>query len=166
MAAALLVAAACSSSSTPSEPSSAAPSAPNGLGFTADALCALVTPAEVSAALGASVGPGVPSGVNAPSCSWQAADASGATIAATDTGSVGQVPYGLQNVPGGHVTAVSGLGDKAYFASGASGQTAELDIAKGGKAITITVALADPNTTLAQQEAAEQAIGAAAVKNM
>jgi Protein of unknown function (DUF3558) len=167
-AAALMVTAACSSGSTPSSgsSSSSAPVAPNGMGFTADALCALVTTDEMSAALGQTVGPGVPSGVNAPACTWQAADASGATIAATDAGSVGQLPFGLQGVTGAQLTAVSGLGDKAFFASGSMGQSAELDIAKGGKAITITVALADPNTTLAQQEAAEQAIGTAAVKNM
>jgi hypothetical protein len=172
----LVVAAACSSGpsplpvstsgSSPSAVSSSSPSAQTGLGFTADALCALVTQADVSEAIGSAVGPGVPSGVNAPSCTWQASDASGATIAATDPGSVGQIPYGLQNVPGAHVTAVTGLGDKAFFAAGATGTTAELDIAKGGRAITITVGLADPNSTQTQQEAAEQAIGTAAANNM
>jgi hypothetical protein len=168
----LSVASACSagSSSVPALGSAPAPtsaaSPQTGLGFTAEALCALVTPAEVSAALGSSVGPGVPSGVNAPSCTWQASDASGATIAATDPGSVGQIPFGLQGIAGAHVTAVSGLGDKAYFAAGGTGPTAELDITKGGRAITITVGLADPNTTQAQQEAAEQAIGTAAAKRM
>jgi Protein of unknown function (DUF3558) len=163
---ALVVAAACSSGSSPSSESSSAPSEQAGTGFTADALCALVTQAEVSAALGASVGPGVPSGVNAPSCSWQADDGSGATIAASDPGSVGQIPYGLQGIAGAHVTAVDSLGDKAYFAAGGTGTTAELDISKGGRAITITVGLADPNSTQAQQEGAEQAIGTAAATNM
>ena len=166
--------AACSaaSASPPSASGSAAPSSgggggqPAGLGFTADALCALASPAAVSAALGTTVGAGVPSGVNAPSCSWQAADASGATIAATDPGSVGQVPFGLQGVSGSHVTAVPSLGDAAFFASGATGTTAELDISKGGRAITFTVALADPNTTQTQQEAAELAIGKAAAAKM
>jgi hypothetical protein len=160
----LVVAAACSSGSSPTPTSDAG--GQTGMGFTADALCALATQADVSAALGASVGPGVPSGVNAPSCNWQAADASGATIAATDPASVGQIPFGLQGIEGAHVTAVPGLGDKAYFAAGASGPTAELDIAKGSRAITITVALADPNSTQAQIEAAEQAIGTAAAANM
>ena len=161
---------ACSAASSSPPSGSAAPSSgggqPAGLGFTADALCALASPADVSAALGTSVGAGVPSGVNAPSCSWQAADASGATIAATDPGSVGQIPYGLQNVSGSHVTAVPNLGDAAFFASGATGTTAELDISKGGRAITITVALKDPNTTQTQQEAAELAIGKVAAAKM
>jgi len=164
--AALTVAVACSSGASPTPAASSASGTQTGMGFTADALCALVTPAEMSAALGRSVGPGVPSGVNAPSCSWQANDASGATIAATDPGSVGQIPFGMQGIPGAHVTAVPGLGDSAYFASGSSGTTAELDITKGGRAITITVGIADPNTTQAQQEAAEQAIGVAAAKRM
>lgn len=163
--------AACSatSSGSPSESGSAASPAggqPAGLGFTADALCALVSPADVGAALGTTVGAGVPSGVNAPSCSWQAADASGATIAATDPGSVGQLPYGLQSVSGAHVTAVPNVGDAAFFASGATGTTAELDIRKGSRAITITLAFADPNTTQAQQEAAELAIGKVAAAHM
>ena len=156
----LLAVAACSSAAaTPTTP-------PAGSGFTADALCALVTPEEVGGALGTTVGPGTPSGVNAPSCSWQASNASGATIAASDPASVGQIPYGMQNIPGPHVTAVNDLGDAAFFASGASGTTAELDIRKGGRAITITVGIADPNTTQAQQEAAELAIGTAAAQHM
>ena len=64
------------------------------------------------------------------------------------------------------MTAVDSLGDAAFFASGATGTTAELDIRKGGRAITISVGLADPNTTQAQQEAAELAIGKVAAANM
>jgi Protein of unknown function (DUF3558) len=161
----LLGAAACTSGSATSEPTGTA-TPQNGMGFTAEDLCALVTQDQMSAALGASVGPGVPSGENAPSCTWQASDASGATIAATDVASVGQLPFGLQGVEGAAVTPVSGLGDKAYFAAPPSGPFAELDLAKGSRAITITVGLADPNTTQGQQEAAEQAIGAAAAANM
>lgn len=162
----LLAAAACSSASTPAPEPTSVPSQQTGLGFTADALCALVTPADVNAALGSSAGPGVPSGTNAPSCTWQASDGSGTTIAADDPGSIGQIPFGLQGITGAHVTAVSGLGDKAYFAAGGTGTTAELDIAKGGRAITITVGLADPNSTQAQQEAAEQVLGTAAAKKL
>lgn len=162
--------AACSAASTGPTPGSGsgAPSGTEatGMGFTADALCALASSADVSAALGTTVGAGVPSGVNAPSCSWQAADASGATIAASDPASVGQLPFGLQGNSGSHVTAVPNVGDAAFFAAGATGTTAELDIRKGGRAITITIALADPNTTQAQQEAAELAIGKVAAAKM
>ena len=157
---ALLLVAACSpSGSTPASQQA-------GNGFAAADLCALVTQAQVSAAVGGSVGAGVPSGVNAPSCTWQDSTGAGATIAATGPGSVGQIPYGLQNISGAHVTAVNGLGDAAFFAAGATGPTAELDIRKGGRAITITVGSNDPGFTQAQQEAAELAIGTAAAGNM
>ncbi len=156
----LLVAACSSASATPT-----APTAQAGGGFTAADLCALVTTADVSSAVGSTVGAGVPSGVNAPACVWQG-DTAGATIAASSPDAVGQIPYGLQNMPGPHVTAVNGVGDAAFFASGATGTTAELDIRKGGRAITITVGSTDPNFTQAQQEAAELAIGTAAAKNM
>jgi hypothetical protein len=58
-----------------------------------------------------------------------------------------RIPYGLQNMPGPHVTAVSGVGDAAFFASAAAGTTAEFDIRKGGRAITVTVGSTDPNYT-------------------
>ena len=60
-----------------------------GLGFTAAQLCALATPAQVGGAIGRSVPAGVPSGVNAPSCTWTASDGGGATIAATVPSAVG-----------------------------------------------------------------------------
>jgi hypothetical protein len=174
---AILLAAACTSSPASTSSSSASTSSPastsssagqqTGGGFTAADLCTLVTQAQMSAAVGNAVGSGVPSGVNAPSCTWQNTTDPGAsaTIAASDPGSVGQIPYGLQNMPNPHVTAVSGVGDAAFFAAGV-GTTAELDIRKGGRAITITVGSTDPTYTQAQQEAAELAIGTAAAKNM
>jgi hypothetical protein len=177
--AAALLLAGCSASGTPAAGSSTpgggtgsstppAASQQTGTGFTAAELCALVSQEQVSAAVGNAVGAGVPSGVNAPSCSWQDGTGTGAsaTIAAGDPGAVGQIPYGLQNMPSPHVTAVNGVGDAAYFASAASGTTAELDIRKGARAITITVGSVDPDYTQAQQEAAELAIGTAAALNM
>jgi len=89
----------------------------------------------------------------------------GATIAATEPGSVGQIPFGLQGIQGAHVTAVSGLGDPAFFAAGGTGPTSELDIRKGDRAITITVGLSGVFDQAVQQ-AAELAIGQAAAKNM
>ncbi|HYC06687.1 MAG TPA: hypothetical protein VEG29_02085 [Candidatus Binatia bacterium] len=162
--------AACSSSSTPvptatSGGGGSGGAGGGGLGFTADALCALVTSDDVGAAIGNSVGAGVPSGVNAPSCTWTASNAAGATIAATDPGSVGQIPFGLQGISGAHVAQVPNLGDAAYFAAGASGPNVELDISKGGRAVTITVGI--PNVfDQGTIEAAELAIGTAAAKNM
>ena len=138
-----------------------------GAGFTATELCALVTQAEVSAATGAAMGAGVPSGVNSPSCTWQAGDATGATIAASSPDAVGKIPFGLQGKEGAHVTAVPGVGDKAFFAAGGGDfPNAELDIAKGSRAVTITVGFPGGNATQAQQEAAELAIGKAAVARM
>jgi hypothetical protein len=146
---------ACASSTSSSGQTS------TGMGFTAAQLCALANNAEVSAALGAPVDTGVGSGVNAPACVWTGAGA-GATIAATDPGSVGQIPFGLQGLDNHRATAVSGLGDAAFFAAAGDFPDAELDIKKGGRAITITVAVS--GITQAQQEAAEQAIGVLAVK--
>jgi hypothetical protein len=154
---ALLVLGACATSTSSSGQTT-------GMGFTAAQLCALATSADVSAAVGQTVAAGVGSGVNAPACVWPASDGGrSATIAATDPSSVGQVPFGLQGLDNHGVTAVSGLGDAAFFAAAGNVPDAELDIKKGGRAITITVG---GNFTQAQQEAAEQAIGVAAVKNL
>lgn len=152
----MLALGACSSSSTSTGKTSS-------LGFTAAQLCALVTSADVGTALGVAAGAGVGSGVNAPACVWQGASGAGATIAAQDPGSVGQVPFGLQGLDNHRATPVSGLGDAAYFAAAGNVPDAELDIKKGGRAITITVGVY--GFTQAQQEAAEQAIGVAAVKH-
>lgn len=136
-----------------------------GMGFTAAQLCALVSPSDVGAAIGRSVPAGVPSGVNAPSCTWTASDAGGATIAASDPGSVGKLPFGLQGKEGAHVTAIDQLGDAAFFAApGADFPEAELDMKKGGRAVTITASW--PAVTLAEQEAAELAIAKVAVTHM
>ena len=137
-----------------------------GMGFTAAELCKLATPAEVGAAIGQSVPAGVPSGVNAPSCTWTAADASGATIAATSTASVGQIPFGMQGMTDPHVTPIPHLGDAAFFAAANTAAVAELDMKKGGRAVTITVGIAGGNMTQGQQEAAELAIATAAAGRM
>lgn len=137
-----------------------------GLGFTADQLCALVNVADIGAAVGTPVDAGVPSGVNAPSCTWQSSDAKvGVTIAASGPDTVGQIPFGLQGIAGAHVTAVPNLGDAAFFAAGGSGPNSELDIKKGNRAITITVGIGG-NLDQGVQQAAELAIGTAAAKNL
>lgn len=157
----LLIVAGCGSSSASSDQGQ------TGMGFTAAQLCALATPAEVGAALGRTVPAGVPSGVNAPSCTWTAGDASGATIAATSPASVGQLPFGLQGKSGAHVTAIPNLGDAAFYAAGGGDfPQAELDMKKGGRAVTITAAIAGGTMTQGQQEAAELAIAKAAVSRM
>jgi hypothetical protein len=135
-----------------------------GMGFTAAQLCGLVSTADVGSALGVTVGAGVGSGVNAPACVWSGAGGAGATIAADDPSSVGQVPFGLQGLDNHRATKVSGLGDAAFFAAAGDVPDAELDIKKGNRAITITVGVS--GFTQAQQEAAEQAIGVAAVKHL
>lgn len=160
----LLVAlAACGS---PTATPSGSTSVQTGLGFTADQLCALVSVADISAAVGGPVDAGVPSGVNAPSCTWQSGDSKlGVTIAASGPDTVGQIPFGLQGISGAHVTAVPNLGDAAFFAAGGSGPNSELDIRKGGRAITITVGIGG-NLDQGVQQAAELAVGTAAAKNL
>jgi hypothetical protein len=145
-------------------PTSSSGQTTTGMGFTAAQLCGLVSSADVSGALGVTVGAGEGSGVNAPACIWSGAGGAGATIAASDPSSVGQVPFGLQGLDNHRATAVSGLGDAAFFAAADDIPDAELDIKKGGRAITITVAAS--GISQAQQEAAEQAIGVAAVKHL
>jgi hypothetical protein len=130
-------------------------------GLTAAQLCALVTPAEVSAALGVSVGAGVPSGVNAPSCTWTAANGAAAGIARVDPSSVGQLPFGLQGLSNAAVTPITGVGDAAVFAASDDLPNAEVDLKKGTKGLNITVGAR--GITQAQQEAAEKAIAIAAV---
>ena len=135
------------------------------MGFTAAELCALLTPDQVGAAIGRSVPAGVPSGQNAPSCTWTASDAGGATIAANDPASVGKIPFGLQGKSGAHVTAIRYLGDAAYYAdAGGDFPQGELDVKKGGRALTITASWS--GVTLGEQEAAELAIAKAAVARM
>lgn len=152
-----LVVAACGSSSESSNTQT-------GMGFTAAELCSLVTPAQVGAALSRTVSAGVPEGVNAPSCTWNAADGAAATIAATDPASVGKLPFGLQGVSGAKVTPIPNLGDAAFFAAAGDVGPAELDLKKGGRAVTITAAYSQ--ITQAEQEAAELAIAKAAVTHM
>jgi hypothetical protein len=160
----LIVALAACGSPTATPTGSA--SVQTGLGFTADQLCALVSAADVSAALGGPVGDGVPSGVNAPSCTWQSGDAKlGVTIAASGPDTVGQIPFGLQGISGAHVTAVPNVGDAAFFAAGGSGPNSELDIKKGGRAITITVGISG-NFDQGVQQAAELAIGTVAATHL
>jgi len=155
----LLVVTGCGSSSASTDQSH------TGMGFTAAQLCALATSAQVGAAIGRSVPAGVPSGVNAPSCTWTAADAGGATIAASDAASVGKVPFGLQGKSGSGVTPIPNLGDAAFYAApGGDFPEAELDVKKGGRALTITASW--PSVTKSQQEAAELAIAQAAVPHM
>jgi len=148
---------ACGSSSTAGSSSS---------GLTAAQLCALVTQAEMSAALGAQVGVGVPSGVNAPSCTWQSADSrAGATIARIEPSDVGKIPFGLQGLSDPKAIPISDLGDAAFFATSDDLPNSELDFKKGSNAIDITAAVATAHTQ-AQQQAEEKAIALAAVKRL
>jgi hypothetical protein len=156
----VLAVSACGSSSTSNN------GGQNGLGFTAAALCSLATSAEVGAALGVSVPAGVPTGENAPACVWTAADGSGATIAATAPASVGKLPFGLQGASNAKVTPIPHLGDAAFFAAGGDAPDAELDLKKGGRAVTITAGVAGGTMTQAQQEGIEQAIATVAVARM
>jgi hypothetical protein len=153
---------ACGGSSSASNDTGA-----TGMGWTAAQLCKLATSEEIGAALGVSVPAGVPTGVNAPACVWTASDGSGATIAATDVASVGKLPFGLQGKSGAAVTPIPNLGDAAFFAAaGGDIPEAELDMKKGGHAVTITAGVAGVNMDKAQQEAIEKAIATVAAPRM
>jgi hypothetical protein len=118
--------------------------------------CKLITPAEVGAAVGASVVQGA--SVNGPtssSCTWKSSGVtvivSTKTISAYDTGKKALAP-----------TPVSGVGDEAYQTGNTIGYTA-LSVKKGGNAMTVSIR--GPKDVAAVQ-AAEKAVAKAAVARL
>ncbi len=119
--------------------------------------CFLLTSAQVGAALGVSVGAGVESGVNAPSCNWQSADGSATAVLnyPEDTSQVCTITPALQGDTAIKLVHVSGLGTAACYTELGTIQ-AMLDVSKGSKAFSIGAGLA--NGSQQQSEAAEKAL--------
>lgn len=145
-------------------PSIAGSSPPAASGTAPDA-CALLTEAEVSAALGETVSAGVLSGINAPSCNWQDANGGGATLDyPTEPSMVGTIAPGEAGNSAITLTPVTGLGDAAaYTADGTIG--ADLAVRKGRQAFDISVSEQLPYS-LAQAEAAEKVLAQAALARL
>ena len=152
-----LVSAACGgTAATPPPAGGSSPAEAAASGTTVDA-CSLLTQAQVSAALGESVSAGVPSGANAPSCTWQDANGGGATLDyPTSPDQVGQIAAGESGNSAIVLVPVSGLGDAAYYTTNGTIQ-ADLAVRKGGQAFDISVSEVPPFTQ-AQAEAAEKAL--------
>jgi hypothetical protein len=117
--------------------------------------CALLTQAQVEAALGETVSAGTASGASAPSCSWQDATGGGVTIALLDPSLVGQIASGEAVNSGVTLTAVSGIGDAAVYTV-VSNLTAELAVRQGSRAFELSVGVA--TFSLAQIEGAEKTL--------
>jgi hypothetical protein len=128
---------------TSGAPASAATAAPGG-GSSGDP-CALLTQAEVSAAVGAAVGAGTPSGSRG--CAWQSPATGLPSEQATFTIDVG-TPFaglcgGTSNAAAGiTITQLSGIGDGAcYSAIVGLGASRNITFEKNGQAYTVAVVL-------------------------
>jgi len=128
---------------TSGTPASAATAAPGG-GSTADP-CSLLTPAEVGAVLGVSIGPGQPSGSRG--CTWLYPSSGVPSEQATITIDVGtafsSLCGGTSNAAAGiTITQLSGIGDGACYSSITGlGVSTNLTFEKGGQAYTAAVVL-------------------------
>jgi hypothetical protein len=102
--------------------------------LSAPAPCSLLTPAEVSAAIGASVGAGQP--IATTGCSWTAGRVF-ATLSIWDATNWQGMKAGL---PGATMAAAAGFGDDAYFATlGTTKQFTSLTVKKGKAAYVFKV---------------------------
>jgi hypothetical protein len=102
--------------------------------------CALLTPPQVSTALGGSVGPGraLATGV----CQWAQQGRPGDDLLKLDVNLVTPERFTrLKTVTIGTVTNVGGLGDEAFYSTFTQGHTTltTLNIKKGSSAVTIRV---------------------------
>jgi hypothetical protein len=102
--------------------------------------CSLLTTAQVSAALGGSVGPGrsLAKGL----CQWTQQGKPGDVLLKLDVNLITPEHFTrLKTVTVGTVTNVGGLGDEAFYSMFTQGQTTltTLNIKKGSAAVTIRV---------------------------
>jgi hypothetical protein len=102
--------------------------------------CALLTPAQATAALGGTVGPGKALGGTV--CQWSQQGKAGALLLKLDVDVITLDHYArLKSVTAGTVKAVSGLGDDAFYSTLQRGSTTltTLNVKKGGTAVVIRV---------------------------
>lgn len=102
--------------------------------------CALLTSAQVGAALGGTIGPGkaLATGV----CQWSQQGKPGDPLLKLDVDLVTPDHYSrLKTVTAGKVTSVSGLGDDAFYSTFVQGKTilTTLNVKKGTAAVVIRV---------------------------
>jgi hypothetical protein len=102
--------------------------------------CALLTPAQVSAALGGTVGAG--KRIAGAVCQWAQSGKAGDTLLKLDVDVVTVDRYNrMKSVTAGTVTPVAGLGDDAYYSTLKTGTLTltTLNVRKGDAAVTIRV---------------------------
>ena len=102
--------------------------------------CALLTTAQVGAALGGEVGPAKPLAKTL--CQWTQQGKPGAALLKLDVTLITPEHFTrLKTVTLGKVTNVSGLGDEAFYSTFVQGRTTltTLNIKKGSAAVTIHV---------------------------
>ncbi len=132
--------------SASSAPASAA--AGGGGGSLTDA-CALLTEAQVTAALGVTVGAGAPPGPGQHSCLWSDKDVTYTVeLSITDGGVFNDTEGG--SMSGITITKVSGIGDAAYYFDG--GVVFSLYFAKSSNYFSIAVLAGMINDRLTQDE--------------
>jgi hypothetical protein len=119
------------------------PTGGGGSGASGDP-CALLTQAEVSAALGVAVGPGTAAQGETHGCDWQYPPSGGPQEHANLVIDVGTPFAGLCNGPSGAVTIipVSGVGDGACFTQVVGLGGWNLNFEKGSEAYSVSVGLA------------------------
>lgn len=102
--------------------------------------CALLTPAQVSSALGGTVGEGKPLATSV--CQWAQQGKPGDPLLKVDVNVITPDHFTrLKTVTAGTVTAVNGLGDEAFYSTFTQGRTvlANLNVRKGGTAVVVRV---------------------------
>ena len=127
--------------------------------------CALLTPAQASAALGGTVGAG--KSVVGTVCQWSQQGKPGDVLLKLDVSLVTPERYDrMKSVTVGTVTAVGGLGDDAYYSTLQQGHTTltTLNVKKGGAAVTIRVSGGEKPA--AEYQAKEKAVAQAIVPKL
>jgi hypothetical protein len=114
------------------------------------AACSLLTQPQVASATGLKVGPGAPIAANTPtSCVWT--DGAGSNVTLTFI-TLQAFNFG-RTMPGASVTAVSGVGDDAYYL--ALGDQVGLGVKKGGLVFKVAVY---KHVAVSEKEAAEKTL--------
>ena len=124
--------------------------------------CALLTPAQATAALGATVGAGKP--LASTVCEWKEEGKAGAALLRLDITVITPERFArTKSATIGTVTSVSGVGDDAYYATIKSGQTINtgLSVRKGGTAVVVRVMGIGGQKAVEEYQAKEKAVAQA-----
>lgn len=127
--------------------------------------CALLTPAQVSAALGGTVGSG--RALTAGVCQWAQQGKAGDPLLKLDVNVITPEHFSrLKTVTAGTVTSVSGLGDEAFYSTLIQGRTVltTLNVRKGATAVVIRVS--GGTKSAEEYQAKEKAVAVALLPNL